>query len=219
VVEDGVRFTLVAGNTRYLALRFLGWTYAPCRIYPEGTPHLEALRLAENLQRCQLSIIEEALQVRTMTQGDPKNIDAVAATINRSPAWVLARLSALSWPADVQEAVHHGDLSASSAKWLARVTDDAHRARLLHWATHNGCTASTARLWYQDWLSAASPSTENEPPQTEHSPNAYVLDTRVTCATCQTLTPLQETMSLRVCPDCVKQITNAAPGQKNDLPT
>jgi len=81
----------------------------------------------------------------------------VASICHRSTAWVREQEEIVSWPADVQNAVHNGWLSVSAASNIALVHDDAHRESLLNQAKQKGTTARATAAWLQEWLSSVPP--------------------------------------------------------------
>jgi ParB/RepB/Spo0J family partition protein len=147
----GDRYQVVAGDRRIAAMRLLGWRRAPARVLRRVEGSLLALAAHENLFRLDLSPVEEAGAVKAMLDEGGGDVDACARRINRTRSWVDSRLRILGWPADVQRAVHVGELSAAAGAELAGVTDDGHRAFLLEHAVKGGATARTCQAWRIAW--------------------------------------------------------------------
>jgi hypothetical protein len=57
----------------------------------------------------------------------------------------------LTWPEDIQLAVHRGELAAAAGLELAAVSDETHRRFLLGHAVNGGATARTCQAWRIAW--------------------------------------------------------------------
>lgn len=96
---DGAKpFRVVAGHRRIKAHELLGLEEIECFVKDDLTEE-EAIEinLRENLQRKQLSVIEEARYV-TMRAEQGWNAKTIAARIGKSAQWVNVRLKVLSLP-------------------------------------------------------------------------------------------------------------------------
>lgn len=148
---DG-RYQVVWGDHRTEALRRLGWSEADFFLVEAGVQESVVLSAVENLQRHDMSPVEEAAACQRLYEAEGEDVDRVAGLLNRSRAWVEARLRVMGWPADVQRAVHEGSISAAAGAELAPISDDEHRRFLLHHAVEGGATARTCQAWRIAWL-------------------------------------------------------------------
>ena len=85
VVEDGLRYRIVAGERRYRASRMAGLTTVPCIVRDMTTAQQMEAALIENLQRQDLNAIEEA----------PSAWTAYAKSFRKYPSTPLAQ--AIAW--------------------------------------------------------------------------------------------------------------------------
>jgi ParB family chromosome partitioning protein len=151
VAPDGERYRLIAGHRRYAACRKAGLKEVAVRITQTDQREICEVALAENLFRKDLSPIEMAVAVVALIKEGGMDREQVAGVCYRSIAWVKEQEEILSWPADVQKAVHDGRLSVSAASNIALIHDDAYRALLLSRVKCKGVTSRTTADWLQAW--------------------------------------------------------------------
>lgn len=155
--SDGGRYRLIAGHRRFAACRRAGLKEVQVRIIEGDQREICEIALAENLFRKDLSPVEMAVAVVALIKEGGMAREEVASICHRPSAWVREQEEIVSWPADVQNAVHNGWLSVSAASNLALVHDDAHRGSLLNQAKQKGTTARATAAWLQAWLSSVPP--------------------------------------------------------------
>jgi len=151
VAPDGERYRLIAGHRRYAACRKAGLKEVAVRITQTDQREICEVALAENLFRKDLSPIEMAVAVVALIKKGGMDREQAAGVCHRSIAWVKEQEEILSWPADVQKAVHDGWLSVSAASNIALIHDDAYRVLLLSRAKYKGVTSRTTAAWLQAW--------------------------------------------------------------------
>ncbi len=130
VCPKGERFVLIAGYRRLTAARKAGLTEVPCIVREGSDSELLELALLENIQRADLTYIEEAESYKRLMKVAGIGQQAVASKMNKSPATVSERLALLSLPADIQERVAQRKLSIKAALEVGKVRDEKRRARL-----------------------------------------------------------------------------------------
>ena len=140
-------FILVAGGHRREALNHLGYKVADCIIDRDAPAKRDARAALDNLDRRDLSPLEEAEAVRQMHCDAEVGTKEIASQIGRSHAWVLDRLDLLRWPPEILEAIHHGTISKSAAAPLAQIAREDLRAALLLQAIKLGSSARTTSQW------------------------------------------------------------------------
>jgi len=124
VTRAGTGYTIVAGERRWRAARTAGLTTVPA-IVKEATPEaVLELALVENLQRADLTPLEEAgaYQVfieRGLTQ------EQIAARVGRSRAAVANRLRLLALPAKARAHLVAGSLTEGHARALLGCSEPA----------------------------------------------------------------------------------------------
>jgi ParB family chromosome partitioning protein len=111
-------YELIAGERRWRAVRHLGWPTVPAVVKDVDDQTLLTLALVENLQRDDLSPIDEAQgYLRLIEEFELSQVD-VARAVGRHRATVANLLRLLKLPAEVQALVHEGKLSEGHARAL-----------------------------------------------------------------------------------------------------
>jgi ParB family chromosome partitioning protein len=123
VRPSGSNFELIAGERRWRAVQRLGWTRIPAVIREADDRTLLTLALIENLQRDNLSPIDEALGYQRLQQEFGVAQGEVARLVGRDRSTVANLLRLLTLPDAVRDLVDHGALSAGHARALLGLTD------------------------------------------------------------------------------------------------
>ncbi len=124
VRPQGSTYELIAGERRWRAVQRLGWTRIPAVIKDVDDKTLLTLALIENLQRDDLSPIDEALGYQRLQEQFDVAQTEVARLVGRDRSTVANLLRLLGLPDAVRDLVHHGALSAGHARALLGLTDD-----------------------------------------------------------------------------------------------
>ena len=127
VTQDGPHFNLVAGERRYRALQILKATDAPVRIIPRE--HARAIQLAENIQREDLPLVEEAQALAALRDERGLTVRELADLVKKSRGYVQRRLEIISWPEDVQRFLGENPGMLTQAADIAKIADDTRRQR------------------------------------------------------------------------------------------
>jgi ParB family transcriptional regulator, chromosome partitioning protein len=207
--DHGGRYECVAGWTRCLAARTIGWPTIPAHVHGHlADGQRDALRLAENLQRNDLTPIEEARRLHRMQEKTRLTIPTLAGIVHRSEAWVEQRLALLAIPEELQAHVHARTLGLGHALTLARCTDPAHRAHLTHYAMNAGATIATVRAWVDEWHSHQVQGLTGPAPLPPMPIANQPITVMIPCARCHTAHEYRSTCVVRVCQSCGRDIAN-----------
>lgn len=132
-------FEIVAGERRYRALAALEaagrWPVdrgIPCRVIAADEPTARAVALLENLQRVDISPLEEAAAFAALHKLDAKrwSTAAIAGTIHRTQRYVQQRLALTRLDDRVQAALTTGQITVEAARALAPADPAKQRALL-----------------------------------------------------------------------------------------
>jgi len=154
VVSENGRYSLIAGYRRFAACRRAGLKEVQVCIVEGNRRDICEIALEEFLFGKDLSPVEMAVAVVALIKEGGMDHEQVARIYQRSTAWVQEQEEIVSWPPDVQQAIHEGWLSVSAASNLALVEDDDHRKFLLSQAKEHGATAQTTATWLKAWRSS-----------------------------------------------------------------
>lgn len=135
--EDG-SFTLVAGERRWRAARRAGLTEIPAVVRTSDSRGSLTAALIENLQREDLSPLEEAAAFHQLLEEHGMTHDQVASAVGKSRPAVSNTLRLLQLPAAIQGMVERGELTAGHARALLSVEDRAYAEHIAQRAAEEG---------------------------------------------------------------------------------
>ena len=111
-------YRIVAGERRWRAARMAGLTEVPA-VIREMTDSEEMLfALIENLQREDLTPLEEARGYRTLIEAQDLTQEEVSQAVGKSRPSVTNALRLLNLPEDIQEMLEKGEITAGHARTL-----------------------------------------------------------------------------------------------------
>jgi ParB family transcriptional regulator, chromosome partitioning protein len=126
----GAEWELVAGERRLRAVRRLGWTEVPVVVREMDDRTLLVLAIVENVQRAELSPLEEAEGYRQLIDDFGYTQREVAESVGRERSTVANLLRLLQLPASVQRLVSTGELSMGHARAILGAGDERRMAEL-----------------------------------------------------------------------------------------
>lgn len=131
-------YELIAGERRWRAVQRLGWRTVPAVVKDADDQTLLTLALIENLQRHDLSAIDEALGYQRLMEEFKVPQAEVARMVGRSRPAVANLLRLLRLPDDVRALVHEGKLSEGHARALLALDDPRAASALAAQAAEQG---------------------------------------------------------------------------------
>lgn len=111
-------YQIVAGERRYRASRIAGLTEIPAIVRELSDSETMQIALIENLQRRDLSVLEEAQGYQTLMKEYDFSQEDVARTVGKSRSAVANTLRLLTLPDEVKPMLESGKLSAGHARAL-----------------------------------------------------------------------------------------------------
>jgi ParB family chromosome partitioning protein len=199
--RDG-RYEIVAGDCRFQAHVALGRVDIPAVIKDYNPEDVSIVRATENLQRLNLSVIEEARIYRTLHDELNMSWDKIALRTGKSAGLVKRRYDLLRMPECLINAMHERKITYSVAEELFRLPELSKIQYYLGYCIDHGVTVEVVKDWVKeefaiqrqhesvigggDWGSALP---EQKP--------IYV-----SCDLCSGPMELKEVIQLRICKDC-----------------
>ncbi|MBR6949511.1 MAG: ParB/RepB/Spo0J family partition protein [Bacilli bacterium] len=117
------KYEIIAGERRYKASALAGLTKIPAIIRNLDDKESSKVALLENLQRKNLSPIEEARTYQKILEIDQMTQEELAKTMGKSQSAVANKLRLLSLPEEVQEALLKEQISERHARSLLNIPD------------------------------------------------------------------------------------------------
>ncbi|HXV75560.1 MAG TPA: ParB/RepB/Spo0J family partition protein [Candidatus Polarisedimenticolaceae bacterium] len=137
--KDGA-YELIAGERRWRAAQMAGLLKIPAVVRETGDSQLRELALIENLQRDDLDPIEEAAAYQALIDEADLTQQDVADRVGKSRATVANALRLLNLPAEVQQMIRDGQLSAGHAKALLGLASSTGQIELARRIVSEGLT-------------------------------------------------------------------------------
>lgn len=117
-------YQIVAGERRYRACRMAGITEVPVIIRELGDTETMEIALIENLQREDLTPIEEALGYQVLIEEHGFSQEEVAQSVGKSRPAITNALRLLKLPQSILDLVSDGKISAGHARALLTLEDE-----------------------------------------------------------------------------------------------
>lgn len=150
VRPDGPRFEVVFGHRRLLAFRLLKSKYIQAVVRILTDEQVAIMRGVENIERLDVSPIEEAATYQDLMEVHGLTIDQIAKKMGKSPGIVKRRMDLLKMAPQLQEAIHLKRISYGVGEEFTRFRDPAVIDYYLGYAVDHGCTVAVARQWVND---------------------------------------------------------------------
>ena len=128
---DDETYLLVAGERRWQAAQSAGLQELPCIVRKLSDRDLAELSLIENLQREDLSPLEEADAFRTLMDSYGYTQEDMAKRLGKSRPYVANTLRLLSLAAHERKLLADGKISAGHARCVLSLSSQAQRTQLI----------------------------------------------------------------------------------------
>src|SRR5690625_2104406 len=128
---DDEQYELIAGERRWRAVQLLEWDTISSIIREMNDTEIASVALIENLQREELTVIEEAsaheqlLKLHSLTQ------EALAQRLGKSQSTIANKLRLLKLPTEIQQALIDKKITERHARALIKLKDEDSQVQLL----------------------------------------------------------------------------------------
>ncbi|WP_042147673.1 nucleoid occlusion protein [Paucisalibacillus sp. EB02] len=129
-VEDG-KFEIIAGERRWRAVQLLGWENVSAIIREMNDTQTASVALIENLQREELTVIEEAVAYAKLLELQGLTQEALAQRLGKNQSTIANKLRLLKLPEQVQEALLRKHITERHARALIKLKDEEVQIKLL----------------------------------------------------------------------------------------
>ncbi|KTR59873.1 chromosome partitioning protein ParB [Exiguobacterium indicum] len=131
VRKQGTGYEIIAGERRYRAVRSLGWETIPAIVKEMTDETTASLALIENLQREDLTPIEEAEAYERLLALQDITQEVLARKLGRSQSTIANKLRLLRLPTDVREALKQRTITERHARALLPLKEEALQVTVL----------------------------------------------------------------------------------------
>ncbi len=144
-------YQLIAGERRLQAGRLAGLQRMPVVVREAASKELLELALVENVQREDLTPLEEAQAYRRLMDEFTMTQEAVAERVGRSRVAVTNTLRLLALPAEVKAALAGGDITEGHARALLGLPSEGQRVELCRTIVEQGLTVRATEELVRRW--------------------------------------------------------------------
>ncbi|MBD7944878.1 MULTISPECIES: nucleoid occlusion protein [Psychrobacillus] len=130
-MEDN-KYEIIAGERRFRAMSKLKWTEVPAIVRNLSDKETASIALIENLQREELTAIEEAVAYQKLLKLHELTQEALAQRLGKGQSTVANKLRLLKLPKEIQQAIMDKRLSERHARSLMQVKDEEVQIKLMN---------------------------------------------------------------------------------------
>ncbi len=127
---DG-KYQIVVGERRYRACKLAGLDEVPCMVQTYNEDETATAAIVENIQRENLSPIEEALAYQQLLDSQNLTQEQLAEKVGKKQSTIANKLRLLQLPMTVQEAVRRKDITERHARALLKLDTTAKQNNML----------------------------------------------------------------------------------------
>lgn len=170
-VEENA-YEIIAGERRFRAMSSLGWKEVPAIIRNMSDKETASIALIENLQREELTAIEEANAYQNLLEIQGITQEALAQRLGKSQSTVANKLRLLKLPEEIQQALLDRQITERHARVLLQVKDNAMQKKLFDETIEQSLNVKQLELKVEKLLSA-------EPKKAKPRRKAFSRDVRI----------------------------------------
>ena len=126
------KYEIIAGERRFRAAKKLGLTEVPVIIKDASEQQMAELALIENLQRQNLSPIEEAKSYKEIMRIGNQTQASLATKVGKSQSFIANKIRLLSLPEEIQDALANKKISERHARSLLNIPDKDKQIEILN---------------------------------------------------------------------------------------
>lgn len=125
-------YEIIAGERRFRAVKKLGWETIPAIIRDFNDSQTASIALIENLQREELTVIEEAIAYAKLIEIHGLTQESLAQRLGKSQSTIANKLRLLKLPEQVQEALMNKQMTERHGRALMSLKDEEKQLQLLN---------------------------------------------------------------------------------------
>ncbi len=168
---DG-NYEIIAGERRFRAMSSLGWEEVPVIVRDLSDKETASIALIENLQREELTSIEEANAYQNLLELHAITQEALAQRLGKGQSTVANKLRLLKLPPEIQQALLDRKILERHARALLKIKDAAMQKKLFDETVEENLNVKQLELKVEKLLST-------EPKKTKPKRKAFSRDVRI----------------------------------------
>ena len=173
------QYEIIAGERRYRAMKKLQWTEVPAIVRNLTDKETASIALIENLQREELTAIEEAVAYQKLLELHELTQEALAQRLGKGQSTVANKLRLLRLPDEVQQAILKRKISERHARALIAVKDQPLQLEILQQTLDNDWNVRQLEEQIQAILHPETDEQEEAPKKAKPKRKAISKDVRI----------------------------------------
>lgn len=173
------QYEIIAGERRYRAMKKLQWTEVPAIVRNLTDKETASIALIENLQREELTAIEEAVAYQKLLELHELTQEALAQRLGKGQSTVANKLRLLRLPDEVQQAILKRKISERHARALIAVKDQPLQLEILQQTLVNDWNVRQLEEQIQAILHPEADEQEEAPKKAKPKRKAISKDVRI----------------------------------------
>ncbi|WP_133580922.1 nucleoid occlusion protein [Aureibacillus halotolerans] len=143
------RFEIIAGERRWRAVSKLGWTEVPAIVKTFDDKQTASVALIENLQREELTVIEEARAYQRLLELHELTQEALAQRLGKGQSTIANKLRLLKLPSSIQEALLAKEITERHARAMIGLKNEENQLKLLQEIIEKQLNVKQTEEWIQ----------------------------------------------------------------------
>jgi len=198
----GARFEIIAGDCRYQAFLSLGKSEIPAIVQDLDAQNVSVARATENLQRKDLTVIEEARIYKTLHDDHGMGWEKIAKRTGKTISLVKRRYDLLKMPEMLINALHEKKITYTVAEVLLGLPDLGRIEYYLGYCIDHGATIAVVRDWVKEEQSRERQKKVDVVGGDWGSALPEQLPLYVPCELCKGPMELKTVVTMRICQEC-----------------
>ncbi|PWA06705.1 nucleoid occlusion protein [Pueribacillus theae] len=165
-------YEIIAGERRWRAVQKLGWETIPAIIREFSDSQTASVALIENLQREELTAIEEAVAYAKLIEIHGLTQESLAQRLGKGQSTIANKLRLLKLPKQVQDSLLNKEITERHARALIVLKNEEKQVQLLHEIVENQLNVKQTEDKVKSFL-------EGDKKKTKNTRKAVSKDTRI----------------------------------------
>lgn len=125
------KYEIIAGERRFRAVKYLGWEEIPAIVKEMSDQETASMAVIENLQREELTSIEEAEAYQRLIDLNRMTQAQLAEQLGKSQSFIANKIRLLKLSRPVQQAILNRQITERHGRALVRIEDEQLQAKML----------------------------------------------------------------------------------------
>lgn len=163
--EEENEYEIIAGERRYRAMKKLGWEEVPAIVRNLDDKETASIALIENLQREELTAIEEAYAYEKLLELHALTQEALAQRLGKGQSTIANKMRLLKLPEEIKQAILTKELSERHARALIALKDPELQQQVFQEAIENALNVKQLEARIKEVLTPPEPKEKRKSPQ------------------------------------------------------